>query len=320
MRTLCLTEHVPRESKHLYPEESAKGEDLSVLESKFASFVAEARRIANEESSSSSTSAQRHDRQPPPLTILVGCELEWIGSDPGFTFEKSQLKSIIAGGQLDMFIGSVHHVRQIPIDFDPATYAKACSTVNTAYGLDEAALPEEEKHHKIFAEYFTAQGDMLRATKPPVVGHFDLIRLFASPMLRDPDEYGPGPKTQTEIIVTSLETRWPDVWAKVEENLKFIASYGGVLELNSSALRKGSSQPYPQSEICQAWRGIGGKFVLSDDSHGTAQLATHYPALVRFIENEGLTNDIVAMAKRDGRVVLDPVDFNDLAEWVRIEC
>lgn len=41
------------------------------------------------------------------------------------------------------------------------------------------------------------------------------------------------------------------MWQKVLRNLDFIAGYGGVVELNSSAVRKGMSEPYPQAEICK---------------------------------------------------------------------
>ena len=41
------------------------------------------------------------------------------------------------------------------------------------------------------------------------------------------------------------------VWERIQRNLEYIASYGGILELNSSALRKGLAQPYPCLPICQ---------------------------------------------------------------------
>jgi histidinol-phosphatase (PHP family) len=73
---------------------------------------------------------------------------------------------------------------------------------------------------------------MLQAVKPPVVGHFDLIRLLSD----DPN---------------ASFRRWDGVWSKIEQNLEAISSYGGVLEINSSALRKGMDEPYPSMEICK---------------------------------------------------------------------
>jgi histidinol-phosphatase (PHP family) len=73
---------------------------------------------------------------------------------------------------------------------------------------------------------------MLQKLKPPVVGHFDLIRLKSD----DPN---------------TTFTKYPKVWEKIQRNLRFVAEYGGILELNSAALRKGMTEPYPKAEICR---------------------------------------------------------------------
>lgn len=85
---------------------------------------------------------------------------------------------------------------------------------------------------ELFAEYFDAQYAMLTKLKPPVVGHLDLIRLYSD----DPNR--------------SFK-QFEDVWDKILRNLQFIAGYGGLIELNSSALRKGMDEPYPKVEICE---------------------------------------------------------------------
>lgn len=85
---------------------------------------------------------------------------------------------------------------------------------------------------RLFEDYFDAQLDMLKAMKPPVVGHFDLIRLKSD----DPER--------------SFKT-WPEVWKRVVRNLEFVVGYGGLVEVNGAALRKGMSEPYPKGEICE---------------------------------------------------------------------
>lgn len=107
----------------------------------------------------------------------------------------------------------------VPIDYDRPMYEEAREK---AGGTDE----------RLFEDYFDAQLDMLEQLKPLVVGHFDLIRLKSDDMERS-------------------FTTWPGVWNKILRNLDFIASYGGMLELNSAALRKGMSEPYPKAEICK---------------------------------------------------------------------
>jgi histidinol-phosphatase (PHP family) len=107
----------------------------------------------------------------------------------------------------------------IPIDYDHEMYIRAR---DIAGGTDE----------RLFEDYFDAQLDMLKALKPPVVGHFDLIRLKSD----DPER--------------SFKT-WPGVWERVVRNLEFVVGYGGLVEVNGAALRKGMSEPYPKGEICE---------------------------------------------------------------------
>lgn len=71
-------------------------------------------------------------------------------------------------------------------------------------------------------------------------------------------------------------------------NLEFVAGYGGWLECNSSALRKGLAEPYPSREIAEEWLRIGGKFTLSDDSHGIAQVGTNYGRGLDYLKSLGV--------------------------------
>lgn len=107
----------------------------------------------------------------------------------------------------------------VPIDFDRPMYERARQI---AGGTDE----------RLFEDYFDAQLDMLQQLRPLVVGHFDLIRL------------------KSDDVERSFTT-WPGVWSRILRNLDFVASYGGMLELNGAALRKGMSEPYPKAEICK---------------------------------------------------------------------
>jgi len=84
----------------------------------------------------------------------------------------------------------------------------------------------------LFEAYFDEQLDMLQQLRPLVVGHFDLIRL------------------KSDDVERSFKS-WDGVWRKVLRNLDFVASYGGMLEINGAALRKGMSEPYPKAEICK---------------------------------------------------------------------
>ena len=199
MTTFCLTEHMPRALIDFYPEETASHTEAS-LSQLYDDFFVEARRLQQ-------AYAGR-------IQLFVGFEGEWIR--PG---SLQLINAVLAKHGVDFFVGSVHHVYTMPIDFDDAMYREARDLGD---GTDE----------RIFADYFDAQFEMLQALKPPVVAHLDLIRLKSD----DPER--------------SFRT-WPKIWEKIERNVEFIAAYGGIVELNSSSMRKGMSEPYPQVEICK---------------------------------------------------------------------
>ena len=148
------------------------------------------------------------------IDILIGFETDWI-RDSSLTLIHNSLDKF----PFDFFIGSVHHVHTIPIDYDLPFYRRAREISG---GTDE----------KLFEDYFDSQFDMLKALNPPVVGHFDLIRLKSD----DPDRNF---------------SQWPGVWKKILRNLDWAAENGALLELNSAGLRKGMKEPYPGEEICK---------------------------------------------------------------------
>lgn len=148
------------------------------------------------------------------IKILIGFECDWIRPSSLTLIEQS-----LARIPFEFFVGSVHHTHRVPIDYDRDMYVQAREI---AGGTDE----------RIFEDYFDEQLDMLKQLKPLVVGHFDLIRLKSD----DPD---------------ASFTRWSGVWERILRNLDFVAGYGGILELNSAALRKGMREPYPKAEICR---------------------------------------------------------------------
>lgn len=196
MDTFALTEHIPRDTADLYPEEV----DAQKLVEIFDAYYPEALRL--------------REKYASQITILIGFEGEWIRPS-----SHTIIKDLLSRYNFDFFVGSIHHTLTKPIDFDHDMYYEARTI---AGGSDE----------DVFAAFFDEQYDMLKALTPPLVGHFDLIRLKSD----DPERNW---------------TTMPAVWEKIVRNLDFVASYGGILELNSSAIRKGMSEPYPKAEICK---------------------------------------------------------------------
>ena len=259
---MCLTEHIPRPDTDLYPDEHdhAHYTQPGGLERLFDDYYTEAKRL-------------QHKYQD-KIHILVGFETEWIRTEQS----ESIVKGLLEKYRCDVFVGSVHHVHTFPIDYDDETFAQARRTAGERRQTGAATLTDAEAEEALFADYFDTQYEMLKALHPPVVGHFDLIRLKA----KHPDKDWRSMK---------------DVWDKIVRNLKFVAEYGGLLELNTSALRKGLEQPYPRVEICQVCRSdrlererkvlmilqeflkLSGRFTLSDDSHSIDQIGTNYERL-----------------------------------------
>ncbi|ORY65130.1 histidinol phosphate phosphatase HisJ family protein [Pseudomassariella vexata] len=238
--TMGLTEHMPRTGlDDLYPEELDNPEQsLAELGPRHEAYLVEAQRLQAAYASE--------------IHLLIGFEGEWLRPSYG-----PLIKSLASHPCIDYFMGSLHHVNAIPIDFDSAYYQKA---VESAGGTEE----------RLYEKYYDEQFEMLEALKPRVVGHFDLCRLLSAEPGRDVRE-------------------WKGVWERIVRNLQFVAEYGGWLECNSSALRKGLVEPYPCRAIAEEWLSRGGKFTLSDDSHGIAQVATNYKRALEYLESLGVS-------------------------------
>ncbi|EWC48811.1 hypothetical protein DRE_00116 [Drechslerella stenobrocha 248] len=268
LRTFCLTEHMPRAlARDLYPDELALNYTPQDLAARFAEYY--------------KTAVEMRERYWTRITLLIGFEVDWIRPSMA-----DEVAGIRATYDFDMFVGSVHHVDGVPIDFSKEMYQRAIETVEAndraaaaATGAGDANIntdrfPEIEVtgsvgEERLFEAYFDTQYAMLKALKPPVVGHFDLIRL----MSRD-----------YRVDMTWL----PKVHEKLLRNIKFIASYGGLVEVNSAAIRKGWEYPYPGPDVVKLMRREGVRFVLSDDSHGVAQVAYGYDQALPYLVHHGV--------------------------------
>ena len=169
------------------------------------------------------------------IHILIGFEGEWIRPEYG-----SLMKDLAKDPIIDYFVGSIHHVHGMPIDYDRQTYDNAIrvclqnhsgESAEAQPGLVGDATATGER--ALYAAYYDQQYEMLTWLKPRVVGHFDLIRLLSMDFERD------------------VKAMWPDVWCKMVRNLAVVVEYGGWLECNTSALRLELSEPYPGRAVAE---------------------------------------------------------------------
>ncbi|KAI8621427.1 Polymerase/histidinol phosphatase-like protein [Chytriomyces sp. MP71] len=189
------------------------------------------------------------------ISLLVGMETEYI-----LSASLADAKVLAAQYNLDYLVGSLHHVHEVPIDFSEELYAKAEAQAlhlrdTLTLGNDVVCSTEH-----LFRNYYDAQLEMLLALKPLVVGHFDLISMFRPRFLLS-----------------------EEVWQRIERNVVAIAAYGGIVEINSRAWKKGLEFAYPSWAIVEKMKEKGVRFCLSDDSHGPKDVGMHYAKLKEYL-------------------------------------
>lgn len=235
--TFCLTEHMPR-LDYLYPEEIDRDYTINTLFETFEQYLIHATRLK--------------EQYMGKMKVLVGFEVEGTNKD-----HLALALKIKQSPMVDMCVGLVHFVEEIPIDFDRRLW--------------EDAREKCGGTRQLYLRYFETQHAMLTAVVPEVVGHFDLIRLYA--------KGGEAPENLQE---------WPEVWQQIQTNIDLINRQGGLIELNSSALRKGWLTPYPQLDIAEEIKRRNGRFCLSDDCHSLKQLGLNYGPVINYVTGLGI--------------------------------
>lgn len=229
-----VSEHMPPASDRFrYPEEIAAGLDAAALMDRFARYMETARDLR-----------RRHENRMP---VLVGFETEAHAGAPELAAE------LIREFRPDFVVGSVHHVDDIGIDISPDEYRRAA---DRAGGLDA-----------LYRRYFDRQLEMLEIVRPPVVGHFDLVRIF------DPD--------YRERI------RRPGIWDRICRNLRRMRREGMILDFNVRALDKGATEPYVCRPILRQALEYGVAAVPGDDSHGVASVGRNLDRGIRILDETG---------------------------------
>ncbi|KAH9933303.1 Polymerase/histidinol phosphatase-like protein, partial [Fomitopsis serialis] len=221
---------------------------LDALATQFDAFLNEAHRLK--------------EQYAHHITLLVGLETEFITEE-----DLAHLETLLSRcpGRIEYLVGSVHHANSIPIDFDIATFGKALDSF-----APSSTASEDGDHGRIEAllcSYFDAQYDVLKRFHPELVGHVDLCRLY-NPTLRFGD-YAPA-------------------WEKLERNVAYAVGYGALFELNAAALRKGWDASYPGEDVAQLILKHGGRFALSDDSHGPHAVGLNYDRMAQYVLRLGI--------------------------------
>lgn len=251
-----LSEHVPRQNEsELYPEEIEASITPSKLCNTFRNYLAEARKLQQEYASRS-------------LHVLVGCETENITSPGTLDYLTEVLDSdantqpeFVGKGVVDYIVGSLHHTHSIPIDFDRETFDRSVASFQTP-----SPSSTTEAHLALIDQYLDDQLEVLQRLKPEVIGHFDMFRLFTP----------------------ELKLEAPQIWSKVERNVRFAVQSGALFECNAAAFRKGWNTSYPGKEILDLILSLKGRLCLSDDSHSVQAVGLNYLRLRQYLVDSGV--------------------------------
>lgn len=260
---ICLTEHMPRlHEKHLYPEEVESSTTPDSLARTFDEYNKLARSLQK--------------KYADKIDILVGFESESISHD--YMKEAEVLGSEYKS---DMFVGSLHHSDDVPIDFDQAGFDQA---------LKETASNDIDR---LCLKYFIQLHGMIARLHPPVIGHFDLIRLYAP-----------------EIDITKSRS-----WPHIVRTIKLAVRNDCLFEVNSSGLRKGLPEPYPGHAVLQEIIAQGGKLCMSDDSHNIDQVATNYGKAYEYLKQNGVT-ETYRLKMDNGVLLREKVPLTKFKSWL----
>jgi len=172
--------------------------------------------------------------------------------------------------QYDYIIGSVHNLNiggtLYEVDHDPPHFEallKAC-------GGD--SLEVAKRYYASFAE------NILR-WKPDVLGHFDLLTKFS--MVEYSEHY----------------------WACAEEALEAMLPAVKVVEVNTGAMSRGwRKEAYPADRILQKIRELGGRIMVSADSHQAQHVDYAFAETVERLRGLGFAS-VMEMTKQGFREV-----------------
>ncbi|MDX9975940.1 MAG: histidinol-phosphatase [FCB group bacterium] len=255
--TFGVTEHAPRaEMRFLYPEEIALGYDPARLHAEFDAYARETETVVREYEGR--------------LEVLRGFEIEVVPHDR-YVEPMLELRRRHA---FDYVVGSVHHVDDIPIDGPKEDF--------------DSALRRFGSLESLTLRYFEQVTEMIRAIRPEVVGHLDLIRKNA------PRDF-------------PLDT--PPIRRAAEAALVAAKDCGAVLDLNTAGYRKGLGSPYPAPWIVRLAAEMGLDFCFGDDSHCAADVGAGVDEARRYLLDNGVTSIAYWTRGPDGlRLASAPLD------------
>ena len=170
----------------------------------------------------------------------------------------------------DYVIGDCHYIPTshgyVAADLDKNSFLE---TLNVDYRGDQIALAKA---------YYELYVDCVTKVKPEILGHIDLI-------------------TKYSVLDTSSKA-YQDV---AKEALRASLKVCPVIEMNTGAISRGyRKSPYPENFLLDEIRELGGKIILSSDSHSADSITCCFDECVELLKSRGFDSIVVF---RGGRFV-----------------
>lgn len=150
----------------------------------------------------------------------------------------------------DYWIGSVHSLR---------------APSGRCYGLDSSPESLRECLNEMFrgdaaalAEAYYAEVARVAAQRPTILAHLDIITKF----------------NERESVFCESD---PRCRAAALEALRAADPASTLLEINTGAMSRGwRSAPYPEPFLLEEWRSLGGRIIITGDSHSADSVVYGY--------------------------------------------
>jgi histidinol-phosphatase (PHP family) len=233
-RKVGITEHVPPiNDQFLYPDERKLNLTADDLNNSFENYFTELNALKK--------------KYADKIKIFAGMETETYA---GYV---DHIKKLISKFQPDYIVGSVHHVDDVCFDYSKEEYNRVACICGS--------------NDNMYEKYFDLQYEMIKALKPFIVGHFDLIRIY------DVDY-------KKRLLL-------PKINKKIQRNLKLIKSLNLVMDFNLRPLAMGKKNPYITDTILKTVKEMGIRVVPGDDSHSVSEAGRHVDKAIKILQAYG---------------------------------
>lgn len=163
----------------------------------------------------------------------------------------------------DYTIGSVHYVLKDGIYHDvDLCEEQFIKSVDTCWGGDAV----------LFAvDYFKLVGEIVQKTDADIIGHFDLVTKFNE-----------GGK-----LFDETDPRYVAAWKAA---LEVLIPTGKLFEVNTGAISRGwRTAPYPAKPILREIAAMGGKVIITSDSHNKDTVDFGFAEAIEYAKSCGVT-------------------------------